>query len=79
MKEMVKQAVYSEEMQQNVAFHLGRYFIRVITGPKIQIYKDFQYTQRTLHQCSCFIEFIKRTGEKGKNARLAEHLINFSQ
>ena len=30
-----------------------------------------------LHECSCFIEFIKRVGEKRKNARLAEHFISF--
>ena len=31
--------------------------------------------QRILHECSCFIEFIKRDGES--DARLAEHFITF--
>ena len=34
---------------------------------------------RILHECPCFIEFIKQVGEKRLNARLAEHFISFSQ
>ena len=34
---------------------------------------------RILHECSCFIELIKRVEEKRYNARLAEHFISFSQ
>ena len=33
-------------------------------------------TLRILQECSCLIEFIKRVGEKRKNARLATSLIN---
>ena len=32
-----------------------------------------------LHECSYFIEFIKRVVEKRKNAWLVEHLISFLQ
>ena len=32
-----------------------------------------------LHECSCFIEFIKRVEKKRSNARLAEHFICFLQ
>ena len=34
---------------------------------------------RILHECSCFIEFIKRVEEKRSNVRLAEHFISFLQ
>ena len=30
-------------------------------------------------ECSCFIEFIKRVGEKRSNVRLAEHFTSFAQ
>ena len=30
------------------------------------------------HEYSCFIEFIKRVGEKRSNARLAEHFLFFA-
>ena len=33
------------------------------------------HTWRILHECSCFIEFIKQVGEERYNARFAE-LIN---
>ena len=32
-----------------------------------------------LHECSCFIEFIKQVKEERYNARLAEHFIAFLQ
>ena len=32
-----------------------------------------------LHECSCFIEFIKQVREKRYNVRLAEHFISLSQ
>ena len=31
------------------------------------------------HECPCFIEFIKRDGERRSNARLAEHFISFAR
>ena len=30
-----------------------------------------------MHECSCFIEFINRVGEKRSTARLAEYFISF--
>ena len=39
--------------------------------------KDFY---EILHECSCFIEFIKQVEEKEKkNARLGEHITSFTQ
>ena len=36
------------------------------------------FTKRILHECSCFIELIKRVEEKiKKNARLSKHFISF--
>ena len=35
------------------------------------------YVLRILHECSCFIEFIKRVGEKRSNARHTEHFNLF--
>ena len=32
-----------------------------------------------MHECSCFIEFIKQVEEKRENARITEHFISFSQ
>ena len=34
-------------------------------------------THMILHECSCFIEFIKRVKEKRWYAKLAEHFIFF--
>ena len=34
---------------------------------------------RTLHLCSCIIEFIKLVAKKRLNAREASHLISFPQ
>ena len=48
----------------------------------IRKYLELLYIERIFHECRCFIEFIKRVGEKRSNARLAElaeHFNSFSQ
>ena len=50
--------------------------MRIHTGQRSFTCDHCKY--RILHECSCFIEFIKRVGVK-RYARLAEHFISFLQ
>ena len=43
----------------------------------IVLIKHLFLVYRILHECLCFIEFIKRVEEKRSNARLAELFIFF--
>ena len=48
------------------------------TGTRFLLQESDFYIKRILHECSCFIGFIKRVGKKRYNARLAEHFLFFA-
>ena len=52
-------------------------FIKQV-GKMVECKACWAICQRILHECSCFIEFIKHVGKNRSNARLVEHFIAFS-